>query len=132
LINCTEPGNDTALPQTVLQLLAALLRAQKLLPGLAPKGDDMLYPGHIFRFLLLLLLSYEKRLFLEAELVVNSVVELVHLVAGAVRVVPDKLLWLVELTVLEEVASLGVDWMRQEGVQVVILQSRIGWVFHDQ
>jgi hypothetical protein len=58
------------------------------------------------------------------------VVEAVHAVGDAVRVVPDELLRLVELLALEELLRLRVGRVRKDRLQVVVLDRRLRRVLH--
>ena len=57
-------------------------------------------------------------------------VELVHLVGDPMGVVPYELVWLVELFGFEKLLRFGVGRVRQDRLQVVVLQRRLGGVFH--
>ena len=77
-----------------------MLGTQKLLPSLISEGDEMLYSRHFCRLSFLLFLLFQQRLLLLMIFIVESVIKFVHLLASAVRVIPDELLRLIELSVL--------------------------------
>jgi hypothetical protein len=104
-----------------LQHFPAPLLLQKLLARLVPEGDESANALYFGIFPVLLLESAQEGLFELGELVVVGVVELVHAVGSAVRVVPNELLRLVELLVLEELLGLGVGGVRQDRLKVVVL-----------
>ena len=116
--------------QSRLHHLSLLLLLQQLLPGLIAEGDQ---PMDALGFCLLavaFLLPLEQRLLEAGVLIVIGVVKLVHLVGGAVRVVPNKPFRLVELPVLEELPGLGKGRMWQDGLEVMVLNGGFTRVLH--
>lgn len=116
--------------QSRLQHLPLLLFLQKLLPGLIAEGDQPMNP---FGFCLLpipLLLPPQQRLLELGVLIIIGVVELVHLVGGAMRVVPNETLGLVKLPVFEELAGLREGRMGQDSLEIVILNCGLAGVLH--
>jgi hypothetical protein len=74
----------------------------------------------------LLFLPADEGLLVGLEVVVVGVVEVVHLLGGAMGVIPDEGLWLVELAVLEERPGR----MRLRGLWGIILGWRANWGMH--
>jgi hypothetical protein len=57
-------------------------------------------------------------------------IKFVHAVTGAVWVIPDEGLWLVELSVFEKLLGLGVGGVWEDGFKIVVLDGGIRGVFH--
>jgi hypothetical protein len=84
-----------------------------------------------FRILAVPLLQLaDERLLVLGVLVVVGVVEFVHLVGCAVRVVPNELVRPVELPVFKELFGLGEGGVREDGLQVVVLNGGLARVLH--
>jgi len=80
-----------------------------------------MYALHLSGLPIMLLLVPESRLLVLVIMLIVSVVELVHLVGCTMRVVPHKLLRLVELFGLEDLLLGRVGGVGQDGLQVVLL-----------
>jgi hypothetical protein len=113
-----------------LQDLSAALLIEELPSCLVAKGDESVDSLHFCILTILGLELSEERLLDFGVLVVVGVVEAVHAVGGSVRVVPDELFRLVEVLALEELLGLGEGRMWEDGLEVVVLDGRLGRVLH--
>jgi hypothetical protein len=103
-----------------LQQFATVLLTDESFSGIVAKRNQPLYPLHLGLLTISLFLFFDQRLFFVEIVIVVLVVEFVHLLGSAMGVVPDELLWLVELFGFEELFGLGVGRVGQDGFQVMV------------
>ena len=114
----------------LLQGLALPLLELHSFAGAVSKSDEALDPLVLCPLPVLLLELLDDGGLLSVVVVVVGVVELVHLGRGSVGVVPDGLLRLVELPVLQELLGHRVARVRNHRVHVVPINRRLRSVVH--
>lgn len=104
----------------VLECFSLFLGLVKLLSGFVSEVYKSTDSGLLLLLPVLLLHLLDEGSLVYIVVVVIGVIELKHAIGGAVRIIPDKLLWLVEVFILEEVL-LGRQRVWQYSFEVVLL-----------
>ena len=89
-----------------------------------------MYPFCFCLLAIAFLLPPQQRLLELAVLIIIGMVKLVHLVGGAMRVVPNETLGFVKLPVFEELSGLREGWMGEYSLEVMILDGGLAGVLH--
>ena len=114
-------GTSGILGGSRLEQFPCFLFFCKFFSGLIPKSDEAVNAFHFCGFPIKFFLSFDDRFFMFRVVLIVNMVEFIHSMGCSMRIVPYKLLRLVELLCFKDLLLDGICGMRQDRIHVMFL-----------